>query len=142
MMGHREWVIGRPTTYEATPITYHPAPITSEKRGAVPQRRAVVVELDVRLGLERDGEVERERAIRRLREAEVRAPVVNVALQRDDVTRELVALEIVRGAPPCRPLRRETEVQVAVHRGRRRNVVLRSADCRRADRQLVRRLRA
>ena len=67
--------------------------------------RPVVVELEVGFGLERDREVEREVAVRRLREAKDGAPIVQVALQRDDLAGELVALEVVGRLPLRRPLR-------------------------------------
>src|SRR5687767_995266 len=54
-------------------------PLTSADRGAA------VIELQVWLRLQRDKEAEGEIAVRRVCEVEDRAPIVQVALQRDDM---------------------------------------------------------
>src|SRR5437762_11906485 len=66
-------------------------------------------------------------------EAEIGAPVMQVALQRDDLARELMPLEVVLRLPGRRPLLRQLEVHRAAEgrlrwdehvgsaRGRRRN---------------------
>src|SRR5262245_12541771 len=78
------------------------------RRGAA-DVAAVVVELEVGLGAQRDEEVEREVAVRRLREGEDRVPVVQLALQRYDVAREIVRHEVVARRPLRRPLRGDVE---------------------------------
>src|ERR1019366_7097432 len=55
----------------------------------------VVIEFDVRLGLQRDEERKGEVAVRRLREPEHCPPVVQVARERDRLRAELVQLEVV-----------------------------------------------
>ena len=60
----------------------------------LPVRRLVVVELDVRLRVERDEKVEREISVRAASEGKDRAPVVELPLQRYGMIRELVRLEI------------------------------------------------
>src|SRR5438105_1853029 len=59
------------------------------RHAPAPEAPPIVVELELRLRLERDEEVESEVSVRRLGEREDRVPVVQLALQRDDVTREL-----------------------------------------------------
>src|SRR5688500_19302670 len=76
-------------------------------------RGAAVVELQVGLRFERDEEREREIAVRRLRKREHRTPVVEVALQRHGLARELTLLEIVARLPRRRPLRRQLEIDAA-----------------------------
>ena len=72
---------------------------------------SIVIKLDVRLRLERDVEREREIAVRSLREAEDRAPVVQLALERNRLRPELVALHVVVRRPRGRPLFGEIEVR-------------------------------
>ena len=89
----------------------------------VPVRRLVIVELQFRLRLQRDEEVEGEAAVRRLREREDGAPVVEVTLQRDDLARELVLHEVVLRLPRRRPVLGQVEAQVAAERRRGRRDV-------------------
>src|SRR5688500_14768059 len=87
----------------------------------------VVIELQVRLGLERDEEAEGEVPVRRLVEGEGRPPVGHVALQRDDVARELGGLDVVDRRPRHGPQRGELERHGAVHRLGVRSTIDRSA---------------
>src|SRR6185437_5607633 len=97
-----------------------------ERNDAVSYRCAVVVELEIRFGLERDHEGEGEVSIRRLRETEVGVPVVKLSLKLHDVRRELVVLQVVRRVPVRGPFRREAEPEVAHDRRRCWNVLLRT----------------
>src|SRR5437899_12410840 len=75
----------------------------AEDRGArrsSQQALLLVVELDVRLVQQRDGEVEREVAVWALEEREARVPAMQVAVQGDHVLAELAGVEVVRRRPP------------------------------------------
>src|SRR3954452_20043723 len=76
-------------------------------------RRLVIVELQVRLGLQRDHEIEGEAPVGRLREGEDGAPVVQVALQRHDLAGKAVVHEVVVLLPGCRPVLRHAEAEAA-----------------------------
>src|SRR6266480_350364 len=54
----------------------------AKRRSAIPVRRPAIVELQLGLWLQRDEEREGEVPVRRVRETEVRAPIMKVALQR------------------------------------------------------------
>src|SRR5688572_8303558 len=60
---------------------------------------AAVVELEVRLRLQRDEKVEGEVAVGRMREGEDGSPVVQITLQRDGVHGELALLKVVARVP-------------------------------------------
>src|SRR5688500_10872051 len=78
----------------------------------LPVRRLVVVELDVRLGVQRNEEVECKVSVGATREREDRPPVVQLALQRDGLAGELPRVEVVGRAPLRRPLRRDVEAHL------------------------------
>src|SRR5688500_1600602 len=78
----------------------------------LPVRRLVVVELDVRLGVQRNEEVECKISVGAPRECEDRPPVVQLALQRDGLAGELPRIEVVGRAPLRRPLRRDVEAHL------------------------------
>src|SRR3989475_329948 len=91
----------------------------AEDRGArrsSQQALLLVVELDVRLVQQRDGEVEREVAVWALEEREARVPAMQVAVQGDHVLAELAGVEVVRRRPPRGPVRGRAERQVEAHR--------------------------
>src|SRR5688572_1757370 len=111
-----------------------------EDNSREPRRRLAVVELQVRLRLERDEEVEGEAAVGRLREGEDGAPVVQIALERHDLAREAAALEIVVRLPRGRPLLGDLEAQAAAQRGRGWRAIERRAGEPRGDRHLGRRI--
>src|SRR5687768_13667368 len=78
----------------------------------LPVCRLVVVELDVRLGVQRNEEVECKVSVGASRECEDRPPVVQLALQRDGLTGKLPRIEVVGRAPLRRPLRRDVEAHL------------------------------
>ena len=71
----------------------------------VPVSCLVVVELDVRIRVQRDEEIEREIAVGATGECKDRAPIVQLSLESYLLRRELVRVEIVVRAPRSRPLR-------------------------------------
>src|SRR4051812_17317684 len=114
-------------TFPATQRNTHAAASMRLGRFLRPVGAPVVIELEVRLRDQRDVEVEREVPVRRLREREDRAPVVHVALQADDVIRELVELEVVARGPLHRPAWRDVEREIAAERALSGTHVLRGA---------------
>src|SRR5690349_22586668 len=83
----------------------------------------VVIELQIRLRAQRDEEVEREVAVRRLGEREDRVPVVQLPTQRHGVHSKLVSHEIIVGRPLHRPLRRYAEASRSLNVLRRRTLI-------------------
>src|SRR5688572_1870564 len=64
---------------------------------------SIVVELQVRSRLERDYERKCKVTVRRLRKAEIGAPVLELALERNGLHRKLAADHVVHRLPLCGP---------------------------------------
>src|SRR6266404_4480149 len=80
----------------------------------VPVTCLVVVELDVRIRVQRDEEIEREIAVGATGECKDRAPIVEFTLECHRLTAELVRGEIVIRPPLRRPLGRKVEAHLRV----------------------------
>src|SRR5690348_12154238 len=81
----------------------------------LPEGLLVVVELDVLLVAELDGEVESEVPIGALHELEARPPAAQIPLQGDELLAELARVKIVGRRPVQVPVRRGAEVHRHVH---------------------------
>src|SRR5579859_1997185 len=86
-------------------------------------RLLIVVELDVRLVDQGDVETEGEIAVGTLGEREPGVPATQIAVQTDEVLRELLGFEIVRRVPARGPVRRGAERHLQVHLGAARQIL-------------------
>src|SRR5690348_10262263 len=89
----------------------HSAPPGGRPSGLLGEALLAVVELDVGLVHQRDGDAEAERSVRALHDVEAGVPAMEVALQAQDLLGELAGLEVVLGVPGGGPVRRRAEIE-------------------------------